>query len=364
MKNFRRVSKLFVTGVKDFLFNKDLELFLKEYPISGIALFNSPHDSPSNIWSDREGSLEAVYDFAREIHSRGIFLSCDQEGGRVRRLRGAFVNLPSAQKISEASDEGRQMPLIRQLYSLAARQMALTGIQVNFAPVCDIRTSQSSAVVGDRSFGSSIDEILSFIQVFCEAFQEEGVHTTLKHFPGHGPTTFDSHERVATLFKPKSDLIREDLQVFRQAQDFASAIMTAHIAFEDDPERIVSLDAKLQAELRTGFAKRLAWFTDDIQTMKAVAEKQPWIQAFDCLYDYLLLCGTLDQASKSIEETIRYAEASCTNFQKETDLEKRLERSASLFSPDGALLKFEMWKSKILEYETKAQEIIEKLQIH
>lgn len=363
MKNFERVSKLFIVGIKDFHLGKEFDSFLKDYPISGVALFNSPHDNPQNIWSNREASLDAVYDFANRIRSKNLFISCDQEGGRVRRLRGAFVSLPSAQKLVEASDSGRQMPLLRELYSLAARQMALSGITLNFAPVCDLRYSESNNVVGDRSFGSRAEDIITYIQTFCEAFEEEGVRTTLKHFPGHGPTRFDSHEKIATLFKSKREFLAEDLSIFKQAQDFASAIMTAHIAFEEEPERLISLDSELQVELRQGFAKKLAWITDDLQMMKAVADIQPWIKAYQCGYDYLLLCGTLDQAARSIEETIRFAEGSIKNFQDESKLEKRISRSETLFSPEGGLLKFEMWKSKILEYENKAKEILEKLSI-
>lgn len=361
MKNFKRISKLFIVGVKDFKFSKELESFLKEYPVSGLSLFNSPHDSPSNIWQNRDASLEAVYEFAHNSLARGIFLSCDQEGGRVRRLRGPFVALPSAQKMTEFATELRSLDKLRALYSLAARQMALTGITLNFAPVCDLRVRESSSVVGDRSFGSSLEEAFAFIDIFCTAFEDEGVHTTLKHFPGHGPTQTDSHDNIAVLFKPKKEFLREDLQVFVRAQDLTSAIMTAHIAFEEDPERIISLDAEILEELKQGFSKNLAWITDDLQTMKAVSEKKPWVRAYECPYDFLLLCGDLDQAARSIEETIRHAESSVKNFQDETRLEKRLSRSESLFSPSGGLLKFDQWKEKILEYENKAQEILEEI---
>jgi hypothetical protein len=97
--------------------------------------------------------------------------------------------------------------------------------------------------------------------------------------------------------------------------------------------------------------------------MKAVADKNPWIKAFQCAYDYLLLCGSLDQASQSIEETIRFAEASIKDFKDETLLQQRISRSETFFIPEGGLLKFEMWKSKILEYESKAQEILQKLSL-
>src|SRR5690606_14361412 len=111
-----------------------------------------------------------------------------------------------------------------------------------------------------------LERALPFIENFCKTFEAEGIHTTLKHLPGHGPSEFDSHQKIAVLFKPKRELFREDLEIFRKASAYASCVMTAHIAYEEDPERLVSMDVELVEELRNEMmnAPDLLWITDDL----------------------------------------------------------------------------------------------------
>lgn len=363
MKHSETIPAFFIVGVKDFTYSKELESFLKDFPVSGLALFNSPFDNPLNIWTNPDAALEAVHEFVTEASKKIGFFAADQEGGRVRRLRSPFVRLPSAQQMTESFQKTGTMVPIKEIYRLAARQMFNTGIRLNFGPVCDLKTSLSNNVVGDRSYGESIAEVLPFIEAFCNAFEAEGVRTCLKHFPGHGPTKMDSHEQIALVFKSKSEMKIEDREVFAKAAVNSSAVMTAHIAFENDPDRIFSLDADLLEDFKSGMPPNLAWITDDVLSMKAVSEKQPWIKAFECEYSYILLCGDLDQSAKAIEETIRYSEKKTASFQEELLLEKRAEKSFNQFRQTIELAKFSKWKAKILEDEKLGNEFLEKAKI-
>ncbi|MDB5037255.1 MAG: hypothetical protein JWQ35_783 [Bacteriovoracaceae bacterium] len=363
MKPSEIIPSFFLVGVRDFSFSKELESFLKEFPVPGLILFNSPFDKPSNIWSDRESALEGIYEFIKKASQNINFFAVDQEGGRVRRLRAPFIHLPSAQKIREAFDNTGKMDKIEELYCLAAKQMALTNIHLNFAPVCDFRTKDSSNVVGDRSYGENLNEVFPFVEAFCRVFENEQVHTTLKHFPGHGPTRFDSHERIAVVFKNKRELFKEDREIFLKAAANASAILTAHIAFEDDPETIFSLDQKLLKEFKKNMPAHLVWITDDLLSMKAVSEIKPWLKAFDCEYDFISLCGDLENSMRAIEDTIRYTETSVKDFTQELAIEKRAKRSTHLFREKKELPKFKDWRSKILELEALGNDCLEALQI-
>lgn len=359
------IAELFIVGVRDFRFNSELQAFLKEYPIAGIALFNSPHDDPHHIWKDRDVAVEAVYDFVRGVYSSPCaprFLAVDQEGGRVRRLRPPFLNLPSAEVIENLFREKRASAIdLGEFYALAARQMAQTGIHLNFAPVCDVRYKDSHDVVGDRSFGPSAEAILPLVEIFCEAFEENEVHTTLKHFPGHGPTHFDSHEQVAVLSKTKKELLKTDTAIFKKACAWASAVMTAHIAFEDEPNRIFSLDPELLSEFRPLLPSRLAWITDDLLSMKAVSKLKPWIKAYDSAYDFILVCGNLEESAAAIDETIHHAETAVgQNFSRQQGLEERLKRSGEFFVKKTKLKAFNEWKKEILRLEKEGTSIVEK----
>lgn len=364
MKHSQVIPSFFIVGVRDFAFTKELEVFLKEFHVSGLALFNSPFDNPLNIWADPQSALEIVYEFLSKVSKTDCFLAADQEGGRVRRLRAPFVHLPSAEKVSQSFETTGSLEFIKEIYAAAARQMAQSQITLNFAPVCDLRVKDSNSVIGDRSFGSSLKDVLPFIDLFCASFQAEGVHTCLKHFPGHGPTKFDSHEQAAVVFKSKKELFREDREVFIQATKHSSAIMTAHIAFEEDPERIFSLDLEYLEEFQRGFSKDTVWITDDLLGMKAVSSRKPWLRAFDCRYSFSLLCGNLEDSAIAVEETIRHSEALVQDFAQELEIEKRAKRANQIFKPTKDLPSFKIWKESILREESIGNDFLEKAKIH
>jgi len=362
MTKFQKLSKLFIVGVKDFRWSRELETFLKEFKVDGLALFNSPFDSPDNIWSDRETSLEALYDFVKRASQYVRFLSVDQEGGRVRRLRGAFLPLPAAQILAEkCGDDPSKLAALKKIYQLAARQMSSSGIHLNFAPNCDRWTPQSSNVIGDRSYGDSIEKVCQFAEVFLSAFSEAGVATTIKHFPGHGPTEMDSHESVAVVFKNEKELLAEDTIIFERLAKKTSAIMTAHIALPDYPDRIFSLDRELFTKFKRRISQPVAWITDDLLSMKAVSEIQPWIQALELPYDFLLLCGDLDPSVQAIESCIRKAESQTRTFSDEQQLDKRIERSQNFFNTAISLAPLPQWKRQILELEQEGLAELESL---
>lgn len=363
MKSRLLIPRFFIIGVKDFAYTQELDTFLNEYPVSGLALFNSPFDHPSNIWKNPDAALEQVYEFSLKALRKVPFLSVDQEGGRVRRLRKPFIELPSAEKVSMSYKESRNERAVYDLYYYAAKQMNLLGLSLNFAPVCDIRYPESSQVIGDRSYGSSREEALELIRIFCLAFKDAQVHTTLKHFPGHGPSKYDSHERAASLFKSRKELFEYDRKVFVEASPWASAIMTAHISFEESPEEIFSLDKASIEYFKQGLPQDLAWITDDLLSMKSVSTLQPWLKALELGYDYLLLCGDLDQAARALDESIRLSETWSLTFDQEEALEKKAQKSFERFKFQNQLEAFKTWKSLILELEKKAHESLIQLKL-
>jgi beta-glucosidase-like glycosyl hydrolase len=361
MRNWRQIAKLFVIGVKDFNYSQELKSFLKDLPVSGVALFNSPFDSPDNVWNNRDASLEAAFEFNQEILNDVHFISADQEGGRVRRLRGAFLHLPAAQALARACESPSSQQKAFELYHLAAKQMTLAGIQLNFAPVCDLQTRESHNVVGDRSYGSDPKTVIDWAQRFCQAFRTGGVLTTLKHFPGHGPSTMDSHERAALIEKPLDEYCREDVDIFHQLMSSANLLMTGHLSFPQNPDQILSMNSQMIESFLKNSPQRLPLITDDLLSMKAVSHLKPWIRAFDAPYRFILLCGDLQKSFQAIEETIRHAEESTGTFSKQQDLEKRIHQSEHFLHTKRSALSFEKWKSEMLKYENQGNEILHQL---
>ncbi|PIR22583.1 MAG: hypothetical protein COV44_07230 [Deltaproteobacteria bacterium CG11_big_fil_rev_8_21_14_0_20_45_16] len=364
MKIKELLPSFFVVGVRDLRKPDLVKSFLKQYPVPGLALFNAPFESPENIWKDADTGAEIFFEFIRSLEEQIKFFSVDQEGGRVQRLRSPFVRIPSAKKIGEVLEDYDRTDLIFEFYRLAAQQFRVSNISLNFAPVCDLRTENSNdMVIGDRSFSDRLDRVIHLTKIFCEAFESEGIHTTLKHFPGHGSSGIDSHDGIAILQKTKEEIKHTDTRIFKETAGTASCIMTAHIAFPEEPERIFSLDKLYLEEFRKEMPQHLRWLTDDLATMKAVSDRQPWIHGLELGYDHLLLCGNLDQAAKAIEESIRHFESKNFDFQTSMEWELKSRHAQEAFAKNLHLSKFKTWLKEMKVLEAKASDILEQMKV-
>jgi beta-glucosidase-like glycosyl hydrolase len=361
MKAFKNVAGLFIVAARDFEFNAELESFLKEFPVGGIGLFNSPHDNPSNIWTNPEAALEAVYAFSKKSREHGRFLCVDQEGGRVARLKAPFIKIPTAEQIAWAFVEKNTPAQIYSFFELVAEQLAMTGIHLNLAPVCDLRYEETSSAIGDRSFGGEPEKVIQLVRLFCEAMNSHEVSTTLKHMPGHGPTKSDSHEQIAVSLKTESEMFREDFRVFEECAEFSQAVMPGHLSYADSPDRVISLDRAHLEKLRSRLPTHLRWISDDLALMKAVSARDPWIRCFDLNYDHILLCGSLDHAAKAIEATIRHAETTVIDSKDQFKLELRIRHSQEAFAPVYEMMEFSEWKDAIRIRSDRAAEIWQEL---
>lgn len=198
-------------------------------------------------------------------------LCIDHEGGRVMRFAQDLTWFPSHLALSAADDEELTCAVGRAM----GEELAAAGFQLNFAPVVDIISAVASPVIGVRSFGDMPERVICHAAAFCRGMQSAGVMACLKHFPGHGSSTADSH-----YFLPTVDMSREELEATGLApyralcrEKAAGAIMTAHILF---PQIEPGVPATMSPEILTGILRRDIGFdgivfSDGIQ-MKAIAE--------------------------------------------------------------------------------------------
>lgn len=169
--------------------------------------------------------------------SRSIppLLSIDQEGGRVARLRDGVTLLPPMRTLGRIDDPA----LTRRAALAVGRELAALGINLNFAPVCDVDSNPANPIIGDRSFGREVATVCRHVVAFNEGLEDAGVMGCAKHFPGHGDTETDSHMELPRLPHPIERLEQVELPPFRAAiRAGVASIMTAHVLFEAiDPER-------------------------------------------------------------------------------------------------------------------------------
>ena len=155
-------------------------------------------------------------------------IAVDEEGGTIERLgeRYGFRHTPSAAEVGRLSDEGA-----RSEYQRLARKLSYVGFNMNLAPVVDLNTNPTNPIIGslDRSFSSNPISVGSYAKIFIEEHRKQGIITTLKHFPGHGSSSVDSHAAVADVelsWSPE-ELIPYQNLIGAQLVD---SIMVGHLA--------------------------------------------------------------------------------------------------------------------------------------
>lgn len=196
---------------------------IQKYHIGNIILF-------AENTADTKKLLEMIYQFQREaVSSNGIpmIIGIDQEGGRVNRIFQTAV-FPSAQKIGRTKDT--QFAFYTGKY--IAEQLNAFGINLNFAPVCDVFSNPKNSVIGDRSFSSDPVQAGTFAAAFKDGTESENVISCAKHFPGHGDTATDSHIGLPVIRKTKEQWLSCEAVPFKiNISRNIPMIMSAHIQY-------------------------------------------------------------------------------------------------------------------------------------
>jgi beta-N-acetylhexosaminidase len=201
-----------------------------------------------------------------------LLVAVDEEGGRVSRLgeNGLVDRLPSARTLGAEKSPAQ----LRRIGERLGRQIADLGIDWNLAPVLDVADAGRNTVIGDRSYSGDARVAAAAGAAFAEGLATGGVLTTGKHFPGHGRTTVDSHDRMPTVTASRRALWRRDIRPFRAALPSLDAVMTAHVRYTAlDERRPASLSPAVHRLLRRDLAYRGLVVTDALE-MGAIARRR------------------------------------------------------------------------------------------
>ncbi len=175
-----------------------------------------------------------------------MLISVDQEGGRVQRFKNGFTLLPSAKKVAEKNSP----QLAFEVAQVQARELFAAGIQLNFAPVCDINTNAANPVIGDRAYGDNESIVTQMVTASVRAHLLERVQPCIKHFPGHGDTHLDSHFALPTVTTSLEVLRAREWLPFQKAiKSGCNFLMSAHIM-------LPHLDAERPGTLSETFLKK------------------------------------------------------------------------------------------------------------
>lgn len=213
-----------VTGVKTVVAaGESTRDALKEYPVGGF-LYNR-----SNMVSQEQlrTMLANVQSYARIP----LILTCDEEGGRVNRLMGT-VGTTYVGPMLDYKDQGPGTAKANA--RTIAQDMASLGFNTDLAPVADVWSNPQNTVIGDRAYSDNFQQAAELVPAAVEGFHDGGVACTLKHFPGHGATSADSHYGSVYIYKKLEDIRREELLPFQAGIDAgADAVMMGHLIITD-----------------------------------------------------------------------------------------------------------------------------------
>ncbi len=201
-------------------------LFRSVNPL-GFILFSRNCETPAQV-----GRL--VAELRATVGRADAPVLIDQEGGSVRRLRPPhWDDVPPAARFGAIYKRDRELALkaVECAGRLIAAQLAPLGITVTCAPVLDISYPETAAVIGDRAFASEPAAIVELARAFCGGLFAGGVLPVMKHVPGHGRGTVDSHYDVPRVAAPGQTLRATDFVPFRELASLPLA-MTAHVVYE------------------------------------------------------------------------------------------------------------------------------------
>jgi beta-N-acetylhexosaminidase len=323
----RHAGQLAIAGFAGHGIPADLRALAKEFDLGGIILFARNVESP-----------EQVADVAREAQLLAqelpLWVSVDQEGGRVARLRSPFTVWPPMSTLGRSGDAQLAARFAR---SLAAELQAV-GVNLDYTPVLDILTNPGNPVIGDRALAERPEDVARLGTAIIETLQGAGIAACGKHFPGHGDTSTDSHFELPVIEHSPDRLDAVELVPFRAAVEAGVAcIMTAHMLVPalDDQQPGTLSSAIVEGLLKTKLGFDGAVVTDDIG-MKAISARyttaQATVRALAAGCDVVLMCGPSQEPQmEALEAVVRAVEDGTLPLTRAEDALKRHRRIKERF---------------------------------
>lgn len=301
-----KVGQLLVIGVKGTSFSRKMDNLVRNYHVGGVIVMGQNITTTPQMLE----LINAIKE-ANESNKNPLFLSVDEEGGRVSRLPAGIAKLPTSAQIGKLNDES----LSYRAGAYLAEVLNEFGYNMNFAPVLDVNSNPKNPVIGDRSFGSDSNQVAKIGIATMHGMMDNGIIPVVKHFPGHGDTIVDSHKALPKVETTMERLLSIELVPFQKAIDEGvDAVMVAHILFPVlDPNYPSSLSKAVITELlRKEMQFEGVIITDDL-SMGAIANgytiPEAAVQSFIAGSDLLLVVRDYDDQINTFNALLTAIEA-------------------------------------------------------
>lgn len=237
----------FISGCAGTVLSCDEITFFREYDPFGFILFDRNLETPDQV--------RHLTRALRETVGRDAPIFVDQEGGRVQRMRA-----PHWSEFGPAIDETD----FAARFATISAELLDVGITGNCVPLGDVARAETHAVLANRCYGSTVDEVVRNARTTAEVTIGAGLWPVLKHMPGHGRAVIDSHLNLPRVTASLEDLEASDFAAFRALADLPFA-MTCHLVFDAlDPERPATISPTVVTYVRDNIGFAGCLMTDDI----------------------------------------------------------------------------------------------------
>lgn len=323
----RQIGQLLIAGFDGHQIPVELKSLARDFGLGGVILF------ARNI-VDPEQVAELCFDASRLTPDLPAWVSVDQEGGRVARLKAPFTEWPPMATLGRSGDVGLAERFARAL----ASEMRAVGVNLDYAPVLDIHTNPRNPVIGDRALAERAEEVARLGEAIIRAMQDEGVAACGKHFPGHGDTSTDSHLELPLVEHPPERLRDVELVPFKAAiAARVATIMTAHIFMPAlDEKRPATLSRRIvTGMLRESLGYDGVILSDDLE-MKAIARDfqvpAAAVLALEAGCDGVLICsGDWHTQAAALEALVYAVEGERLSLSRVEDALSRQRRAKERF---------------------------------
>jgi beta-N-acetylhexosaminidase len=295
-------SRAFITGISGLTLSADERAFMRAERPWGFILFKRNIDSPAQVSALAKELRESV-------NQPDAPVLIDQEGGRVQRLGPPHWPVyPPGAMFGRLYDIDRTLGLTAARLSarLIADDLIALGVTVDCLPLADVPIAGADAVIGNRAYGTEPGKVAAIARAVTEGLEQGGVLPVLKHIPGHGRASADTHFRLPVVDTSRADLERTDFAAFQPLADLPMA-MTAHVVFSAlDPAQPATTSATIIAQVIRGVIRFQGLLMSDDVSMNAlagsIAERTRAIVSAGC--DMVLHCnGNLDEMREVARET-------------------------------------------------------------
>ncbi|KEF38067.1 beta-glucosidase-like glycosyl hydrolase [Schinkia azotoformans MEV2011] len=259
-----KIGQMILAGITGTTMDTNTRNLITQYNVGGIIFYKNNLVNP---WQAVQlvNQIKAV-----NATNLPLLLSVDEEGGRITRLPGGLVNLPSNQQIGVVNNQ----KFSYKVGAILGEELKSFGLNMDFAPVLDINSNPNNPVIGDRSFGDNAKLVSRLGIQTMKGIQSQNIIATIKHFPGHGDTSVDSHLELPIVNKSLKELKELELIPFERAiKKGADVVMVAHILLPQlDPQNPASMSKTVMSDiLRNQLDFEGVIITDDM-TMRAITD--------------------------------------------------------------------------------------------